>query len=178
MEIDNMTTTHAPMVDAVAPTDGIAPSYPLGFVDAELHDLQRQVSTLRTIEEVRALRKKAAEDWLAGRIDEDEHHRTRSVASLASHRLSQSVVIERCPAWCNAHNFSYGDQAEADVNLHHHIVEGEGWKVELEEGCPDTGGSVQLIGACGEEIPLSTARAYAMALLAACDAVEGLTPTG
>ena len=129
-----MTTTHAPMVDAVAPTDGIAPSYPLGFVDAELHDLQRQVSTLSTIEEVRALRKKAAEDWLAGRIDEDEHHRTRSVASLASHRLSQSVVIEGCPAWCNAHNFSYGDQAEADVNLHHHIVEGEGWKVEPRGG--------------------------------------------
>ena len=58
------------------------------------------------------------------------------------------------------------------------IVEGEGWKVELEEGCCDTGGTVQLIGACGEEIPLSTARAYAMALLAACDSVEGFTTTG
>ena len=121
---------------------------------------------------------KAAEDWLAGRIDDDAHHRTLSVASLASLRLSESVVIEGCPAWCNAHNFSYGDQAEDDVNLHHHIVEGEGWKVELEEGCSDTGGSVQLIGACGEEIPLGTARAYAMALLAACDSVEGCTTTG
>jgi hypothetical protein len=173
--MDNMTTYHSPKVDAVGPAGGITPAHPLGLVDAELHDLHRQVSTLRTIEEVRALRKQAAEDWLAGRIDHDEHHRTLSVASLASLRLSESVVIEGCPAWCNSHNFSYGDQAEDDVNLHHHIVEGEGWKVELEEGCSDTGGSVQLIGACGEEIPLSTARAYAMALLAACDSVEGFT---
>ena len=176
--MDKMTTYDVPKLDAIGPADASAPAYPLGFVDAELHDLQRQVSTLRTIEEVRALRKKAAEDWRAGRIDDDEHHRTRSVASLASLRLSESVVIEGCPAWCNAHNFSYGDQAEADVNLHHHIAEGEGWKVELEEGCCDTGGTVQLIGACGEEIPLSTARAYATALLAACDAVEGFTTTG
>ena len=173
-----MTSQHSPKVNAVGPADGSSTAYPLGLVDAELHDLHRQVSTLHTIEEVRALRTKAAEDWLAGRIDDDEHHRTLSVASLASLRLSQSVAIEGCPAWCNAHNFSYGDQPEADVNLHHHIAEGDGWKVELEEGCGDTGGAVQLIGACGEEIPLSTARAYAMALLAACDAVEGVTTTG
>ena len=167
-----MTTQQTSNLEATAPSDDIAPAHRLGLVDAELHDLHRQASTLRTIKEVRALRQKVADDWLAGRIDDTERHRTLRIASLASLALSESVVVEGCPDWCNAHHFSYGDQAEGDVTLHHHLVEGDGWKVELEEGCCDTSGTVQLIGACGEEIPLSTARAYAMALLAACDAVE------
>ena len=82
------------------------------------------------------------------------------------------MEVDGCPDWCNSHHFAYGGQRDEDVNLHRHVVEGDGWEVELEEGQFERAGSVWWVDEGGNDIPLSQARAYALALLTACDAVE------
>lgn len=95
------------------------------------------------------------------------------VTRRATRALSAAVVVEGCPDWCNDHNFLDGDEAGEDVSHHRHLVRGEGWAVEPEEG--DAPGSVVLVEPMGEEIPLREARAYATALLTACDAVRAVS---
>ena len=149
-----------------------ARAYLIGCLDRQADEVTRQVAALRTIEDVRALADKAGQDHRAGTVDRGEFHRLPNLRDAAARRSAAAVRVEGRADWCNAHHFGYGDQPEEDVNLHRHHVEGDGWEVELEEGAFDRAGAVWWVDEGGNDSALSEARAYALAVLTACDAVE------
>jgi hypothetical protein len=139
---------------------------------ARREQVARQVARLSTIEDVRALSDQAAMDHRAGIINDQVLSRAIEVVRIATLELSATVVVHGCPTWCNAHHFVYGNAPDEDVSAHRHLIEGEGWLVELTESRGDEVGPAQLIDPCGLVVPLREARAYATALLAGCDAIE------
>ncbi len=163
--LEAMATATETTAETATPMSDVTRAYLIGYADA-------QVAELRTVEAVRARFDQACEDRRAGTIDEREFYRVLDITQRAATGLAAQVVIEGCPDWCNAHNFSYGDEAGEDHSLHRYRVEGEGWSVELEESGDDEEGPAQWIDSNGYGIPLHRARAQAMAILAGCDAIE------
>jgi hypothetical protein len=134
-------------------------------------ELSHAAESLRTIEDVRELMDRASHHLRNELINDHQYDKVWDVARLKKIELAEAVTVQGCPAWCNAHDLMYGDNPVDDLSLHRHLVEGEGWVIELEEDEP--GGPVVLVDQDRQEIPLSEVRAYARALAAACATVEG-----
>lgn len=175
-----LSTSSHPHLAAVAtapgarvPLSDVMAAHRIRSALAEREEVARQVARLRSIEDVRALSDQVGEDYRAGIIDDHDFNRVLDVIHRSSSQLSAAVEVEGCPAWCNAHFFSYGETTtEDDFSRHLHRVEGDCWTVVLKESESTEDGPAQFVRSDARPMSLSQARTYAIAILAGCDAVE------
>lgn len=74
-----------------------------------------------------------------------------------------------CPDWCNDHITYFDLDPEEDTSACRLHVEGDGWVIDMQETSGQDG--LVLIPSDGGEMSVKRARAYAAAILSACDAV-------
>lgn len=98
--------------------------------------------------------------------------------AIRAHRSEDAgpVRFPTCPPWCNDHLVVVDDEPDQCASDHQMTVQGDGWAFSIAENHhEDRVAPVEWMptGATIEQLSLSDARAYARAILAACDAVEG-----
>lgn len=79
-----------------------------------------------------------------------------------------------CPDWCNDHLTQFDLDPEDDTSECRLHVEGDGWVVDIRASEED---GLVFIPTDSDVLTLEQARAYAAAILSACDAAEGAVTT-
>lgn len=162
--------------DDRVPLSDVTAAYQIGYLDARAEGIAREASELRSIEDVRKLRVRTLHRMDAGEINARERNRLDDVADKATATLEAAHVPQDCPAWCNAHLFSFGWSSPEDDRDHHvHRIDVAGSTVEVE--VDDDSGKLEVLLPDADTVSIPDARTVALALLAACDAVERSTPT-
>lgn len=160
--------------EVTVPLSDVTAAYQIGYLDARAEGIAREASGLRAIDDVRELRVRTLDRLKAGEIDPRERYRLDEIADKATATLEAAHVPQDCPSWCNAHTFSYGWSSPVDdVDHHVHRVEIAGSTIEVE--IDDDTGQLEVLMPQTDAVSIPDARRVAVALLAACDAVE--TPT-
>ncbi|WP_299442615.1 hypothetical protein [uncultured Phycicoccus sp.] len=116
-------------------------------------------------------------DNLGSRLDDGsldgEDFRTGIVLVLSDLRSLVDYVEppSDCPDWCNDHITHLDLEPEEDASSCRLHVEGNGWLFDVQEAVGED--DMVLVPSDSSEMSLSQARAYAAAILSACDATQG-----
>ncbi|MGG5260833.1 hypothetical protein [Phycicoccus avicenniae] len=107
----------------------------------------------------------------------DSHHRRMEALrdELDAVNASLPAPVD-CPSWCNAHHAGYALHSEDNVMDGPHCrrqAQGDNWYFDIDESNDPELGRITFAPMEYRELTLEQARAYAVAVLAALDAVEG-----